>query len=138
MSEQLTANTCARLNNPTNYTVLVSNPVLKVVEITDANMKLWDFVVTWVATVTDGESTAQVVLPSSLCIWASGTGPHRMVSQDDVIKVQRMLRLPHEDTRYGRVRLTIHCTCFLIVHPLVASYWSTTSRSTWTRTSRWK
>ena len=46
MSEQLTANTCARLNNPTNYTVLVSNPVLKVVEITDANMQLWDFVIT--------------------------------------------------------------------------------------------
>ena len=102
MSEQLTANTCALLNNPMNYTVLVSNPVLKVVEITDANMQLWDFVVTGVATVTDGEATAQVVLPASLCIWASGTGPQPpMVSQDDVIKVQRMLRLPHDDTKYA-------------------------------------
>ena len=114
MPKQLTPNTCAGLNNHTNYTVLVSTPVLKVVEIAYTNMQLWDFSVTWMATVTDGEATTQVILPDSLCIWASGTGLQPpMVTKDDVIKVQRMLRLPHHDTRYdspgtGSV-IQVHC-----------------------------
>ncbi|RPD65410.1 hypothetical protein L226DRAFT_567351 [Lentinus tigrinus ALCF2SS1-7] len=99
MAEQLTPDTCARLNASSDNVVLVSTPVLKVVDVADANLQLWDFAVTRVATVTDGEATTQVALPDSLRVWASGTGPQRQtVSANDVIKVQRMLRLPHDDT----------------------------------------
>ena len=51
---------------------------------------------------TDGQTNVQVALPVSLRVWASGTGEQpQTVGPNDVIKVQRMLRLPHDDTRYG-------------------------------------
>ncbi|KAI0717455.1 hypothetical protein C8T65DRAFT_738031 [Cerioporus squamosus] len=96
-TEQLTTGTCARLNNPANHTVLVSSPVLKVVRISPADEQLSGFVVNRVATVTDGEATSQVALPDTLRVWASGTGLPTL-NPNDVIKVQKMLRLPHGDT----------------------------------------
>ena len=102
MVEQLTAETCVRLSDPACHTVLVSTPVLRVVQVSEANLSLCDFVVNRLAKVTDGQATVEVALPVSLRVWASGTGeqPHT-VRQDDVIKVQRMLRLPHDDTKYA-------------------------------------
>ncbi len=98
MADQLTADTCAQLSDPANYTVLVSSPVLKVVSVAEASLRLSNFVVDRVATVSDGEGTARVALPDTLRVWASGTG-QPTVNPNDVIKVQRMLRLPDGDTR---------------------------------------
>ncbi len=99
MADQLTADTCAQLSDPANYTVLVSSPVLKVVSIAEASLRLCNFVVDRVATVSDGAVTTRVALPDTLRVWASGTGGQPTVNPNDVIKVQRMLRLPGGDTR---------------------------------------
>ena len=118
MVEQLTAETCVRLSDPACHSVLVSTPVLRVVEVSDANLPLYDFVVNRIATVTDGQTNVQVALPVSLRVSASGTGEQpQTVGPNDVIKVQRMLRLPHDDTKYACSSPV--CTCAL---PLFADH----------------
>ena len=91
----LTAAACARLNDANDYRVLVESPVVQITKLeTRTAFEVCDFAVDQVATVSDGKADAQVLLPLGLRIFGCGADLPRGLRVDDVIKVERMLRLP--------------------------------------------
>ncbi|KAI0765028.1 hypothetical protein C8Q74DRAFT_1370900 [Fomes fomentarius] len=97
MSDSCTPNACSRLSSPADYGILLASPTVQVVELSTLTGGdiAGGFAIKQLAKVADGQGHVQVLLVEGLRTFGTGKDMPREVRQGDVIKIERMLRVPY-------------------------------------------
>lgn len=102
MSDSFTPNACSRLSSAADYGILLACPTVQVVELStlEGGDVAGGFAIKQLATVADGQGHAQVLLVEGLRTFGTGRDMPREVRQGDLIKIERMLRVPYGHATY--------------------------------------
>lgn len=89
----LTSNVCARLRDSNDYTVLVSRPIVKIVRTEElVQRQFGGFIARYRVTLLDADANeVLVVFPEG----AEIPGEDNVVTDETVIKIERMVRIPN-------------------------------------------